>query len=67
MRIILVVNDARSIQPSQTTAALGDELLKRGHSVGVAGVGDFSLGEHGRVSARVLRAALEPSGNGWPT
>ncbi len=53
MQITVLVNDAKDIQPSQTTAMLIAAALEQGHQVGVTGVGDLVGQSDGQPSAKV--------------
>jgi glutathione synthase len=53
MQIIVLVNDANDIQPSQTTAMLIAAAVNQGHRVGVTGVGDLSGRSDGQPCAQV--------------
>jgi glutathione synthase len=48
MHILVVVNDATAIEPSQTTAMLINAALAQGHDLWVSGVGDLGCDPDGR-------------------
>jgi glutathione synthase len=52
MRIAFIVNDRRGLGVEQTTTLLIGAAARRGHQTVVCGIGDFSVGANGGLTAR---------------